>query len=75
MAMLFQFGLEQRTAEIGTLLASVSRPDKCAGCCSAKGVALAFLGGALGALGGVVYARAVLHGLTTIWRDAVGTSR
>ncbi len=36
MAMLFQFGLEQRTAEIGTLLALGLRPNKSAGFCSVK---------------------------------------
>ena len=39
-----------------------------------EGVALAFLGGVIGALGGLAYAKAMLHGLTTIWRDAVGAS-
>jgi hypothetical protein len=37
-------------------------------------MALAFVGGVLGALGGLAYARAMLHGLTTIWREAVGQS-
>ena len=35
---------------------------------------LALLGGILGAAGGIFYARAMLHGLTTVWRGAVGTS-
>ena len=36
--------------------------------------ALAFIGGLLGSLGGIGYARAMLHGLTTLWSDAVGGS-
>ena len=39
-----------------------------------EGVALAFIGGVLGALGGVAYAKVMLYGLATIWRDAVGAS-
>jgi hypothetical protein len=74
MAMLFQFGLEQRTAEIGTLLALGFTPKQVRRLLLGEGVALAFLGGVLGALGGMAYARAMLHGLTTIWREAVGQS-
>jgi ABC-type antimicrobial peptide transport system permease subunit len=74
MAMLFQFGLEQRTAEIGTLLALGFTPKQVRRLLLGEGVALAFLGGVLGALGGTVYAQAMLHGLTTVWRDAVGAS-
>jgi putative ABC transport system permease protein len=74
MAMLFQFGLEQRTEEIGTFLALGFTPGQVRRLLLGEGVALAFIGGVLGALGGVAYARAMLHGLTTIWRDAVGSS-
>ena len=74
MAMLFQFGLEQRMAEIGTLLALGFTPKQVRRLLLGEGVALAFVGGALGALGGLAYARAMLQGLTTIWRAAVGAS-
>jgi ABC-type antimicrobial peptide transport system permease subunit len=74
MAMLFQFGLEQRTAEIGTLLALGFTLRQVRRLLLGEGVALAFIGGVIGALGGLAYARAMLHGLTTIWRDAVGAS-
>jgi len=74
MAMLFQFGLEQRTAEIGTLLALGFTPKQVRRLLLGEGMALAFVGGVLGALGGMAYARAMLHGLTTIWREAVGQS-
>ncbi|HEX4647074.1 MAG TPA: ABC transporter permease, partial [Verrucomicrobiae bacterium] len=74
MALLFQFGLEQRTAEIGTLLALGFRPRQVRRMLLLEGSALALIGGILGAVGGVFYARAMLHGLTTIWRGAVGTS-
>jgi ABC-type antimicrobial peptide transport system permease subunit len=74
MALLFQFGLEQRTAEIGTLLALGFRPRQVRRMLLLEGTMLALIGGILGALGGVLYARAMLHGLTTVWRGAVGTS-
>ena len=37
-------------------------------------VIVAFLGGTLGVLGGLGYAKAMLRGWATIWRDAVGAS-
>jgi ABC-type antimicrobial peptide transport system permease subunit len=74
MAMLFQFGLEQRIEEVGTLLALGFTPKQVRRLLLGEVVALAFAGGVLGALGGISYARAMLYGLTTIWRDAVGAS-
>ncbi len=74
MALLFSLGLEQRSPEIGTLLALGFTPNQVRSLLLREGVALAFLGGVVGALGGVAYAKAMLHGLTTIWRDAVGAS-
>ena len=74
MALLFQFSLEQRVAEIGTLLALGFTPKQVRRLFLREGVALAFIGGTLGALGGIGYAKGMLHGLTTIWRDAVGGS-
>ena len=74
MALLFSLGLEQRAPEIGTLLALGFTPKQVRSLLLREGVALAFLGGVIGALGGLAYAKAMLHGLTTIWRDAVGTA-
>jgi ABC-type antimicrobial peptide transport system permease subunit len=74
MAMMFQFGLEQRAPEVGTLLALGFTPSQVRKLLLREGVALAFIGGVLGAIGGLAYARAMLHGLATIWRDAVGAS-
>ncbi|MDB6022876.1 MAG: FtsX-like permease family protein, partial [Pedosphaera sp.] len=74
MGLLFQFGLEQRTTEIGTLLALGFRPRQVRRLFLGEGVALALAGGVIGALGGIFYAKAMLLGLTTIWRSAVGTS-
>ncbi len=74
MALLFQFGIEQRTNEIGTLLALGFTPARVRNLLLGEGVAIAFIGGLLGMLGGIGYAQAMLYGLATLWRDAVGTS-
>jgi ABC-type antimicrobial peptide transport system permease subunit len=74
MALLFQLGLEQRAPEIGTLLALGFTPQQVRKLLLREGVALALLGGIIGTIGGLLYARAMLHGLNTIWRDAVGDS-
>jgi len=74
MAMLFQFGLEQRASEIGTLLALGFTSKHVRKLLLREGVALAFIGGVSGAIGGVYFAKAMLHGLSTVWRDAVGAT-
>jgi ABC-type antimicrobial peptide transport system permease subunit len=72
MAMLFQFGLEQRAPEIGTLLALGFTPKQVRKLLLREGVAQAFIGGVLGAVGGIYFAKAMLHGLNTQWNEAVG---
>jgi putative ABC transport system permease protein len=74
MALLFQFGIERRATEIGTLLALGFTPGQVRRLLMIEGAALALAGGLLGMIGGIFYARAMLYGLSTIWRDAVGTS-
>ena len=74
MGLLFRFGVEQRVTEIGTLLALGFRPKRVRLIFLLEGAALAFIGSVIGAAGGMLYARAMLHGLTTIWRSATNTS-
>lgn len=74
MALLFQFGLEQRSAEIGTFLALGFRPREVRRLLLKEGVALGLIGGVLGALGGLAYAKAMIGGLTSIWSAAVGSA-
>lgn len=74
MSMLFQFGIERRAGETGTLLAVGFTPGIVRRLFLFEGVGLAALGAVLGLLGGIGYARAMLWGLSTVWRDAVGTS-
>jgi putative ABC transport system permease protein len=73
-ALLFQFSLEQRATEIGTLLALGFRAKQIRRLLLGEGAAIAFIGGILGMLGGIYYAKGMLLGLTTLWHDAVGTS-
>ncbi len=73
-SLLFQFGVEQRAAEVGTLLALGFTPKQVRRLLLGEGAGLAVLGAALGAVGAIWYAHAMLHGLSTVWRDAVGTS-
>ena len=74
MALLFQFGIERRATEIGTLLAVGFPPGHVRRLLVFEGVGLALVGALVGVPGGILYARAMLYGLSTIWRDAVGTS-
>ncbi len=72
LAVLFQFTIERRAPELGTLLAVGFRPGQAGRLFLAEGGLVALGGGALGAWGGLGYARALLHGLSTLWREAVG---
>jgi len=74
MSMLFQFSVEQRATEIGALLALGFTPANLRRIMLAEGTLLATLGSVIGAAGAVYYARALIHGLSTMWVDAVGTS-
>lgn len=74
MALLFQFGVEQRATEVGTLLALGWTPGQVRRLLLAEGGALALAGGLAGMWGGTGYARLMLLGLSGIWRDAVQTS-
>ncbi len=74
MSMLFQFSVEQRSTEIGALLALGFTPARLRKLMLAEGILLAVIGSAVGAAGAVAYARGLLHGLSTLWVDAVGTS-
>ena len=72
MGLLFAFGIEQRTAEVGTLLAVGYRPRDVRRLLLLEGGALALVGGAVGAVLGTLYTAVMLRGLATVWRGAVG---
>ncbi len=74
MALLFQFGLEQRAVETGTLLSLGFTPRRVRKLLMRKGVAIASIGSIFGAFFGLAYARSMLWGLNTVWNRAVGGS-
>jgi ABC-type antimicrobial peptide transport system permease subunit len=74
MSLLFQFSIERRTSEVGALLALGFAPRQVRRLLMMEGAGLALVGSLLGLAGALPYARLMVHGLNTIWRDAVGTS-
>ena len=71
-AMLFSFSLEQRALEIGTLLAIGWHPKRVRWVLFNEGLRIACVGSLIGTVGGIAYAKGILWGLSTLWRDAVG---
>jgi putative ABC transport system permease protein len=71
MLLLFRFALEQRGAEVGTLLAIGFRPRHVSRLLVLEGLGLAVIGSILGVGLAVLYAKAMLYGLSTIWSEAV----
>jgi putative ABC transport system permease protein len=74
LALLFHFGLERRATEVGVLLAVGWRPAQVRRLLLCEGVVIAAVGGVLGLAGGILYARVILFGLTTLWSAAVAES-
>jgi ABC-type lipoprotein release transport system permease subunit len=74
LALLFQLGMEKRAKEIGILLALGWRPGQVRRLLLGEGLAVAAAGGVLGVAGGVLYARGILWGLTTLWSAATANS-
>ncbi len=70
--MLFNFNIERRAQEIGTLLALGIPAGKVRNLLSYEGSLLAFGGAVLGTGLGLLYTRAVIWGLTGVWSGAVG---
>jgi putative ABC transport system permease protein len=74
LALLFHFGLERRATEVGLLLAVGWRPRQVRRLLLWEGAIIAVVGSVLGVAGGILYARGILWGLTTLWRAAVAES-
>jgi ABC-type antimicrobial peptide transport system permease subunit len=71
--LLFQFGVEQRLAEAGTLLALGFTPGRVRRLFLLEAGVLVGLGSLLGVPAGCLYGRAMIYGLTHLWQSAVGT--
>jgi putative ABC transport system permease protein len=71
-ALLYVLGTEQRSGQTGLLLALGFSKRIIRRIRLAEGGILAAIGAAVGTILGVLYNRLLLHGLHTIWRDAVG---
>ena len=74
LALLFHFALEKRAVEVGILLALGWRPAQVRRLLLLEGATIAVGGGLIGIAGGILYARGILYGLTTLWRAAVADS-
>ena len=72
MGLLFSLGVEQRSEEVGTLLALGFPPRRVRRLLLAEGAVLAAVGAVVGLGLGVWYTRAVLVALSTVWSGAVG---
>jgi ABC-type lipoprotein release transport system permease subunit len=72
-ALLFVLNVEQRRQQTGLLLAIGFRPWRVRRWLLAEGALLAVVGSVLGAAGGLLYTKLVLHGLATVWRGTMST--
>ena len=73
-ALLFALNAENRAREIGTLLALGFTPKIVRRLLLIEGFIVSFAGSLPGALLGLLYTRAVLHGLNSVWKGATATA-
>ena len=73
LVLFFQFGIEQRTREIGMLRAVGWSATAVRRLFLVEGGLTAILGSLLGVPAGIAYSAAILYGLRTVWNGAVGT--
>ncbi len=69
--LLFALGVEQRTEEVGTLLAVGFRPASVQGSFLREGGTVALLAAFIGVGFATLYTRALIGGLSSVWRGAV----
>jgi hypothetical protein len=72
--LLFGLAVDRRRSQIGTLLACGLTPGRLRWLFLLEGGAVAIPGSLLGAVLGLLYNRAVVLALTSIWRDSVGAA-
>ena len=74
MGLLFVFGVENRSEQVGMLLAVGFGPKLVRRLLLIEGSLLALLGAISGTAAGLLYTRAMIYGLATVWRAAVSGS-
>ena len=74
MGLVFVFGVEKRTEQVGMLLAVGFSPKLVKRLLLAEGTILAVFGALGGAVMGILYTKVMIHGLGTVWSGAVGGS-
>lgn len=72
-ALLFQLGVEQRAAELGTLMAVGIDRRTVTRLLSREGLLVAVIGASIGVVAGIGYAWLMIKGLTTWWLAAIST--
>jgi len=74
MSLIFVFGVEKRSEQVGMLLAVGFPPRLVRRLLFIEGGILALLGAIAGTAAGLLYTRAMMYGLATIWQIAVSGS-
>ncbi len=74
MTLLFVFGIEQRSREVGTLRAVGLTGRQVGRLILGEGVVLVLAGAVVGVFGGLGYTRAILWALNSVWAGAVAES-
>ncbi|MBC7805680.1 MAG: ABC transporter permease [Akkermansiaceae bacterium] len=70
-ALLFAFAIEQRSEEVGTLLALGFQPRRVQQLLLLEGGVIAFVAGILGVVLATLYTRGIIAGLSSVWSGAV----
>jgi putative ABC transport system permease protein len=73
-ALVFIFGVESRSEQIGILMALGLPPKQVKRLLLAEGLLLAVLGAVLGTLAALLYTKAIIYALATIWQSVVSNS-
>jgi len=74
MGLVFVFGVESRSEQVGMLLAVGFSPKQLRRLLFIEGGILAVLGAIAGTVAGLLYTKAMIYGLATVWRVAVSGS-
>ena len=74
LGLLFVFGVEKRSTQAGMLLAVGYKHKQIRRLFLIEGAILAIAGTIAGTIAGLLYTKAIIYGLTNLWRDAISGS-